>query len=483
MTCLQAAGKPLAFFQNGITFAGDMDNAMMNESSFQAPASESDTIAAFATAAGGALAVIRISGPDALAVAERVWSGSASLAAPPFRTMRLGVARNAAGTVDGEALAVHMPGPHSFTGEDVVELHCHGGALGARLVLLALLEAGCRHAEPGEFTKRAFLNGRLDLTQAEAVADLIGAQSESALHLANRQLGGLLGRRVGKLDEELAGLLAEIEARLDFPEEDLDWIAADALRAGLTQARTACQELLASQAEGEILRQGIVLVLAGPPNVGKSSLLNAILGRDRAIVTEIPGTTRDTLEELAHIRGIPVRLVDTAGIREAHDLIERSGIERSRASIRQAQVVLWIVDGSQPYAPQAWHPEDHTFSGPVLVVANKCDRLVCDPPAGAVRTCALDGRGLGELFDAIERAVWQSPHYREAEVAVSARHGHCLAAAADSLVAAGAALDSEAWELVAAALRAAIADLGRITGRTADPDILDTVFSRFCIGK
>ena len=249
-----AAGKPLAFFQNGITFAGDMDTPSMNEIS-HLNASETDTIAAFATALGGALAVIRVSGPEAAAAGQRVWQGAAPLAVPPFRTLRLGVARNSGGMLDGEVLAVYMPGPHSFTGEDVVELHCHGGALGARLVLLALLEAGCRHAEPGEFTKRAFLNGRLDLTQAEAVADLIGAQSESALHLANRQLGGLLGRRVRELDEGLALLLAEIESRLDFPEEDLDWEPTVSLRAGLDRARNACRELLASQTEGEILRQ------------------------------------------------------------------------------------------------------------------------------------------------------------------------------------------------------------------------------------
>lgn len=461
----------------------ETDTMDMTEMDANSRRNETDTIAAFATALGGALAVIRVSGPEAVALAQRVWRGASPLAAAPFRTLRLGVARHAGGVLDGEVLAVYMPGPHSFTGEDVVELHCHGGALGARLVLLALLEAGCRHAEPGEFTKRAFLNGRLDLTQAEAVADLIAAHSEAALHLANRQLGGLLGNRVRELDEALAEWLAEIESRLDFPEEDLEWESADSLRAGLARAREGCRELLASQAEGEVLRQGIVLVLAGPPNVGKSSLLNAILGRDRAIVTEIPGTTRDTLEELAHIRGIPVRLVDTAGIREAADLIERTGIERSRASIRQAQVVLWIVDASQPYATQAWRPEEHTFAGPVLVVANKCDQAVGDPPGGAIRTCALDGRGLGELFDAIERTVWEVPHHRESEVAVSARHGHCLAAAVEALAAAEAALPGEAWELVAAALRAAQTDLGRITGRTADPDILDIVFSRFCIGK
>jgi tRNA modification GTPase len=445
--------------------------------------SETDTIAAFATALGGAVAVIRISGPDALAKSTQVWQGTTSLADRPYRCLRLGTASNANGPIDGEVLATYMPGPHSFTGEDVVELHCHGGPLGARLVLLAVLEAGCRHAEPGEFTKRAFLNGRVDLTQAEAVADLIEAHSEAALHMANRQLGGLLGRRVRQLYDELAELLADVESRLDFADEDLDWQPPDTVRAGLDRATTHCRTLLASHREGEVLRQGVVLVLAGAPNVGKSSLLNAILGRDRAIVTDIPGTTRDTLEELAHIRGIPIRLVDTAGIREADDVIERTGIERSRDSIRQAQVVLWIMDASQPCEPQAWQPSEHTFAGPVLLVANKSDRKSHAMPAEAIPTCALTGDGLEALFDAIERAVWDNPHHHESEVAVSARHAHCLEEAQGALADAAVALGHEEWELVAAATRSAIAFLGQITGQTADPDILDTIFARFCIGK
>jgi len=455
----------------------------MNDSPSQNRDFQTDTIAAFATALGGAVAVIRASGPDALAFAGKVWAGGVPLSKAPVRTLRLGAVHNAAGPLDGEVLATYMPGPHSFTGEDVVELHCHGGALGARLALLALLAAGCRHAAPGEFTRRAFLNGRLDLTQAEAVADLIEAHSESALHMANRQLGGLLGRRIQKLYDDLAELLADVESRLDFVEEDLDWRPADSVREGVDGATASCQELLASRREGEVLREGVVLVLAGAPNVGKSSLLNAILGRDRAIVTAIPGTTRDTLEELAHIRGIPVRLVDTAGIRDADNLIEQTGIERSRDSIRRAQVVLWIVDGSVPYGPQAWRPEEHPFAGPVLVVANKSDCGVEGMPAQAIPTCALTGEGLDGLYDAIERAVWDSPHHRESEVAVSTRHGHCLDQAIEALVDARSATDHEEWELVSAAVRAAIASLGQITGQTADPDILDTIFSRFCIGK
>ncbi|MBT3290222.1 MAG: tRNA uridine-5-carboxymethylaminomethyl(34) synthesis GTPase MnmE [Victivallales bacterium] len=455
----------------------------MSDSLSQNRDSQTDTIAAFATALGGAVAVIRASGPDALSVAGKVWTGRVPLSTAPVRALRLGAVHNGDGPLDGEVLATYMPGPHSFTGEDVVELHCHGGALGARLTLLALLAAGCRHAEPGEFTRRAFLNGRLDLTQAEAVADLIEAHSESALHMANRQLGGLLGRRIRELYDALAELLADVESRLDFAEEDLGWRPADSVREGVDGATVSCQELLASRREGEILREGVVLVLAGAPNVGKSSLLNAILGRDRAIVTDIPGTTRDTLEELAHIRGIPVRLVDTAGIREADNLIEQTGIERSRDSIRRAQVVLWIVDASVPYEPQAWRSEEHPFAGPVLVVANKSDCGTQNMPTEALATCALTGEGLDGLYDAIERAVWDAPHHHESEVAVSARHGHCLDQAIEALVDARLATDHEEWELVSAAVRAAIASLGQITGQTADPDILDTIFLRFCIGK
>jgi tRNA modification GTPase len=383
-------------------------------------------------------------------------------------------------------MAVYLPGPRSYTGEDVVELHCHGGTLGARLVLLELLRQGCRHAEPGEFTRRAFLNGRLDLTQAEAVADLIAAHSEAAVHLANRQLEGALGRRVNALYDRLAEVLAEIESRLDFPEEDLDWLPTPELCARLRAAQADLSGLLASRREGEVLREGVRLVIAGPPNVGKSSLLNAILGRDRAIVTDLPGTTRDTLEELAHIRGIPIRLVDTAGLRESTDLIERKGVERSLQSLRTAQVILWVFDASLPHADQAWERTDAT--GTVIPVGNKRDLVAAlpmlpPPPPRTVLTCALTGEGLEELFDAVEEAVWGGPGHAESEVAVSARHAALLEAALPAVVDAAARCRLECWETAAVALRAALADLGRITGRTADPDVLGTIFARFCIGK
>jgi tRNA modification GTPase len=445
-----------------------------------------DTIAAFATAVGGPIVVIRVSGPQALAIVSRVWQGHAPLAQGPHHRLRLGSVRRDSGVLDHQVMAVYMPGPHSYTGEDVVELQGHGGALGARLILLELLRQGCRHAAPGEFTQRAFLNGRIDLTQAEAVADLIAAHSESALHLANRQLDGALGRRVTALDGVLTGVLAEVESRLDFPEDDLDWLPPAELSARLAAVQSELADLLASRHEGEILREGVRLVIAGPPNVGKSSLLNAILGRDRAIVTEIPGTTRDTLEELAHIRGIPIRLTDTAGLRESVDLIERKGIERSRQSLRTAHVILWVFDASLPYREQAW--ETTAVTGTVILVGNKRDRLSAPPELspGAPRvvlTCALTGAGLDELFDAVEDSVWGGPRQTESELAVSARHAALLEAALPQVADATARCCEQRWELAAVALRSALADLGRIQGRTVDPDVLGAIFSRFCIGK
>lgn len=445
-----------------------------------------DTIAAFATAVGGAIVVVRLSGPCALAIAARVWQGRAPLEQRPHRCLRLGVVRGDAGVLDRGVLAAAMPGPHSYTGEDVVELHCHGGALAARLVLLELLRQGCRHAEPGEFTRRAFLNGRLDLTQAEAVADLIAAHSQSAVHLANRQLEGALGRRVNALYDGLTDVLAEVESHLDFPEEGLDWTPVADLCARLAAAQGDLSRLLASRHEGEVLRDGVRVVIAGPPNVGKSSLLNAILGRDRAIVTDIPGTTRDTLEELAHIRGIPVRLVDTAGLREHGDIIEQKGIERSRESLRTAHVILWVFDASRPYREQAW--EDLGASATVILVGNKRDRTAAPPdlPPGmppAVLTCALSGEGLEDLFDAIEKTLWGSPHHAESEVAISARHAALIESALPEVADAAGRCREERWETAAVALRGALADLGRVNGRTADLDVLETIFSRFCIGK
>ncbi len=447
-----------------------------------------DTIAALASAVGGAVAVVRVSGPSAVAVATAAWRGKRPLSAAVPRCLTLGTVLDNDGAVIDHCLAVRFEAPASYTGEEMVEIHGHGGALSAREILLRILECGARHAEPGEFTKRAFINGKMDLTQAEAVADIINAHSTMALRLANRQLDGLLGRQVAELYQHLIFIRGEIESRLDFPDEELDWLPVPALVLRLETVREQAERLLASRREGEILRQGIRLVIAGSPNVGKSSLLNAILGRDRAIVTHIPGTTRDTLEELAHIRGIPVRLIDTAGLREAEDLVERTGIERSLATIREAQVLLWMFDASVPAADQAWPQAEHTV--PIIPVGNKIDRvsaLATAPPGNLgnpVYTCAVTGDGLERLFDAIERVVWATPHWQEPEIAVSARHATLLQRACQDISDAVTCIEQEQeWELAATALRSAAEAVGRINGQTAAADILDTIFARFCIGK
>ena len=484
MTSIVRAFLLPVFFKRDTAPHSGIGSSIVNQAS---PQCVEETIAALATAVGGALAVIRISGGQAAAVADRAWSGSVPLRNPPFRQVRLGRVLDAEGNVVDQTLAFHLPGPRSYTGEDMVEIHCHGGPLGARLVLLRVLACGARHAEPGEFTRRAFVNGKIDLTQAEAVSDLIQAHSEMALHLANRQLEGRLGSRVAAIYENLMQVFAEVESHLDFVEEDLDWQPVEKLANACKNAERDCRLLLDSRREGEVLRSGIRLVLAGPPNVGKSSLLNAILGRERAIVTHLPGTTRDTLEELAHIRGIPCRVTDTAGLHEAVDLVERSGMDRARASLRQAQIVLWVFDARQPTSLDS---EDIPSAARVITVANKADLVAGGIEQArerfadeAVATCALSGEGLDDLFDLIEKSVWDTPHSAEPDVAVSARHAAHLQDSLPLLTDARTNLCHGEWELASVSLRAALEAVGRVIGKTVAPDVLDTIFSKFCIGK
>ena len=447
-----------------------------------------DTIAAVCTGSGGAIAIIRISGKDALVVGNRVWRGGKEMGCGTARMMLLGTAAFADHGGD-RALAVYMPGPASYTGEDIVELHCHGGNLVAGKILESVLQAGSRMAEPGEFTYRAFVNGKIDLTQAEAVADIINAGSNMALQLAERQSNGLLGRKIGTIRALLVDILAETESRMDFSEENLDWSEVADVSYRLAAMREELQSLYDSRREGIILRQGIRVVIAGRPNAGKSSLLNLLLGYDRAIVTAIPGTTRDTLEEQTHLRGVPVRLIDTAGIREADNIIEGMGIDRSRKSLAQAQIVFWLLDAAAPTLDDELEGmRRHLHSdAPAIVVWNKQDLAAGRdlPPVGfpSVGISATQGQGIDGLLDAFEKAVWQYPHEAEPELAVSARHAALLENACEALPDAMVTLSSEDWELAAVHLRDAITALGKITGETITPDILDNIFSRFCIGK
>ena len=452
------------------------------------PRKENDNIAAIATGLGGSICIIRTSGKNIIKVVDKVWQPNAPLDRMSERRLILGKIVNEKGDIEDHCMAVYMPGPNSYTGEDVVEFHCHGGQLVARIVLALLLKNGVRHAEPGEFTKRAFLNGKIDLTQAEAVLDVIQSQSEVALHAANRQLNGILSHRVSALYESLTTILAEIEVRMDFSDEELDWDSTDKLSFSILEVLQQLEQLQKCRENGEILRNGVTLVIVGIPNAGKSSLMNYILGRNRAIVTDIPGTTRDTLEELAQIRGIPVRLVDTAGLRESDDPIEREGVARTMSSVAVAQLVLWVIDSTRCIGEQQLNSGLFENKS-VIAVANKSD-IVDNVNFGKnlesyplVRLSAKTGEGINSLYDAIEKLVWRYGKVTEPEVAINARHSALLANATRYLSDARSILRSEEYELVAVSLRSAIEALGKITGKTIQPDILDNIFSKFCIGK
>lgn len=450
-----------------------------------------DTIGAIASGVGGAVSVIRISGPDAERLCSPLWRSVAGHRIPelPPRVLTLGAFGNDGECIDPSCLAVRMPGPNSFTGENVVEFHCHGGALCTRSVLAAVLKAGVRLAEPGEFSKRAFLNGKIDLVQAEAIADMITAGSDAALKIAGNQLRGMLGSQLRQQQNELQELLAEVESRLDFPEEQLDWIPEEEMRSRLEGVLAQVRRLADTRACGEVLREGVSLVIAGPPNAGKSTLLNRMLGRERAIVSEIPGTTRDTIEAMVQIHGIPFRLVDTAGIRDdASDAIENAGMERTRDSVESAQLVLWLMDATRPLEEQAM-PSDWKLSGTLLQVLNKADlESGTSQEMGAqggptwMLISALTGAGIEELYSAMTEAVL-SGDAENTEIAVASRHAELLQRGAEELASALPALESGEWELLAYHLREALRELRGITGEVVSFDVLDTIFSRFCIGK
>ncbi|MBO4620234.1 MAG: tRNA uridine-5-carboxymethylaminomethyl(34) synthesis GTPase MnmE [Victivallales bacterium] len=439
------------------------------------------TICALATAVGGALAVIRLSGPLALDTARKLWRGHGTLDKTHARRMMLGALHDENGrSIDQSCLAVYFPGPDSYTGEDVVELHGHGGALPMRRALEALLRLGLRTALPGEFTRRAFLNGKLDLTQAEAVAEVISAESDAALALANRQLAGELGTAVEELRTRTQALLAEVESHLDFPDEELDWQSPEWLARETAELQLRLRALAATRREGEVLREGVSLVIAGAPNVGKSSLLNRLLGRDRAIVSATPGTTRDTVEAELVVHGIPLHLVDTAGIRESKDAIETDGMARARNAVASADLVLWLTEAvGENVLP--WPEWAHR--GAVLQVENKCDLGTSTSTGDIIRISAKTGEGLDILADAIEEAILGQRGLATGTLAVSARHAALLVDACTRLTEATPLLAAQEWELAAIPLRGALNALGEITGQTAAPDLLDTIFHRFCIGK
>lgn len=446
-----------------------------------------ETITALCTGVGGAISIIRISGDNSLNIIAPIWKCAQKLNQHP-RKLLLGKIKLE--NSSEPAMAVYMPEPNSYTGENVVELHCHGGLMNSRAVLEATVNAGARLADPGEFTYRAFINGKMDLTQAEAVADLISAHSNMALHLAERQISGKLSSEIGDIYNILVDISAECESRMDFVDEDLDWTSPHELIKKIDRVSSRIQKLLDSRTEGIVLRNGIRVVIAGKPNTGKSSLMNLLLGFDRAIVTPLPGTTRDTLEEFANVRNIPTKLIDTAGIREADDIIENFGVERSLNSVKQAQIILWLLDSTnEDYQEEIKTMKQHVGEKKnVIAIWNKIDSIKHSslPPKTKFPTAFISvtkEKQIDQLLDLFEKTVWGFPHAEEPETAVSSRHAVLLEKSISALTELKSNLDTVKWELASVNLRTTTASLGEILGKNVSPDILENIFSRFCIGK
>lgn len=457
-------------------------------------ASLTDTIAAISTPIGeGGLAVIRLSGARALAVADACFrpGGATALkpSAAPSHTIHYGHIVREDVVIDEVLLSV-LRAPRTFTREDVVEISCHGGLLASKAVLDTVLATGARMAEPGEFTKRAFLNGRLDLAQAEAVADLIHARTNLALSAANEQLAGKLSQRINELRDGLVATLAHVEAHIDFPDEDIAPDTLDKLLKRMGDAVDFIDRLLRTANEGQILRRGVRAAIIGRPNAGKSSLLNHLLGHERAIVSPIPGTTRDTIEETANIRGLPVVFIDTAGLREAGDELEAEGIRRSHASLQKAELILHVLDASEPLHPTDASQLRELSAKKRICVLNKSDlapavELSTQAKADAVPVSCKTGQGIEELKDAIKVRLWSGAITGESlQVMVNSRHQDALRRGREALERTMAGLrDGIPIDLAAFDLRVAVNAIGEVVGKTTTEDILDSIFSQFCLGK
>jgi len=441
------------------------------------------TIAAIASPIGvGAVSLIRLSGPDALEIAHKATAGRTR---DTPRVAQYCHIRDAVGEILDDGLLTYFKGPHSYTGEDSVEFTGHGGMLVTREVLLRFLECGAVPASPGEFTQRAFIHGKLDLTQAEGVMDLISAQTRLSLRAARSQLEGTLGKRTTAARDELLETLAHLEAWIDFPEEDIDPQTGILLRQRISHVMATVDSLLATADQGRVLREGVRTVLFGEPNVGKSSLLNRLLGFERAIVSDLAGTTRDTIEEVINLHGLPLRLVDTAGVREAGDSIEAEGIQRTVRQIEAADILLEIVDASRPRAGAVSFPEMDAHR---LLVLNKTDLGEHSSWRGveAVRLSCTTGEGFEALSEAIRDALhFNAADWGEHAVAINARHQASLQNARQALLATLALLDNPAidTELASIDIREALDALGEIPGRVDTEDLLGVIFSSFCIGK
>ncbi len=454
-----------------------------------------DTIAAISTALGeAAIAIVRVSGPEAVPVVDRLFRGRQSLKEVASHTIHYGrLIHPDTGEQIEEVLVTVMRSPRTFTGEDVVEINCHGGIVGVQLVLELVLSAGARLAEPGEFTKRAFLNGRIDLAQAEAVMDLIRAKSERAMRLAVRQVDGRLSEKIRALRQRLLALLAHVEVTIDYPEYDAEPLTRRHVMGEISNVQDAVTTLLKSARQGRVLREGVTTAIVGRPNVGKSSLLNRMARANRAIVTDIPGTTRDIIEELVTIRGIPLRLVDTAGIRETTDVVEQIGVERSRQALEEAELVLLVLNGGEALTAEDRQLLERVKGRQVIVVVNKADlprkldvkEVDALFPGRVVETSTVAEPGLSALEEKIVELFFSGQVDTDDFTYVSnTRHIRLLTEARDALADAMEQLEAGMpVDVVAIDVQRAWSRLGEIIGEEVGEALLDEIFSQFCLGK
>ena len=452
-----------------------------------------DVIAAISTAnALSAIGILRVSGARCFAVCDKVFqpAGGRPFSAVRPREMVLGRLLDREGRAVDSCLAVRFPGPGSYTGEDCAEFHCHGSPVVLREALDALFAAGARHAGRGEFTKRAFLNGRMDLTQAEAVIDLIESETAQAAHNAVEQLGGALRKKIEPVYDALLDIASRFYAVVDYPDEDIEDLGREEMLDTLARAERTLDALLATAGRGRVLRRGVPTAILGRPNVGQSSLLNALVGYDRAIVTEIAGTTRDTVEERATAGGVLLRLIDTAGIRETGDAVEQLGVERSRQAAEGAELALLVLDGSQPLTEEDRTAADAARLAPhVIVLRNKGDLPQMLDPAPLVELgpvldiSAKEDIGLDKLESAIA-ALFPNGEAPTGEILTNARQTEAVGRALEAVRGAKAALESGLTpDAVLSDAERAMNALGEVTGKTLREDLTARIFERFCVGK
>ncbi|MCQ2546352.1 MAG: tRNA uridine-5-carboxymethylaminomethyl(34) synthesis GTPase MnmE [Clostridia bacterium] len=448
-----------------------------------------DTIAAIATAYGeGGIGIIRISGPEAREILSGIFDGKIQ-----NRRLSYGHVYDGEQIID-EVMAVYMKAPASYTAEDVVEINCHGSMVSLLKTLRLVLKKGARMAEPGEFTKRAFLNGRLDLSQAEAVIDVVKAKSDRSFDVAVSQLEGSLSAEIGNIRKDILDLLVDVTVNIDYPDEDIEQMTYEKLESCLCIIKEKIEKLLRGSQAGRMIREGIRVAIVGKPNVGKSSLMNGLLRESRAIVTEIPGTTRDTIEESVSIRNLPVYLIDTAGIRDTDDTVEKIGIEKSKEAFNSADFIIFIVDGSEPLTEEDEEIMSYLEGRKSLVLINKQDignrvnsRDLADrlPNSDIIETALIRGEGISEIEDKIEELVYGGQVSQSESVMVNnVRHIDLLRKAGQAIDDAKAmAARQEALDIIEIDIRNAFDNLGEIIGETVSDEILTEVFSRFCLGK